>query len=101
MSKERIVQAARDMLAGKIGIVDGSIAICRARPGLDDSDLQNELLFPFIAFESELHNFPIDEVRKLWNQEALKAQDARVGEIVSAAQPEILEACKTLLESWG
>lgn len=77
------------------------MTICQARPGLDDLDVQNELLFAFIAFESEMHNFQIDEARKFWNEEALKVQDARVREIVAAAQPDILEACKTLLGSWG
>lgn len=101
MSKQQIVTIANQMLDETIGIVEGSIAICRARPGLGDEDIQAEVLFPFIAFESELHDFPIGKERQYWNEEALKAKDRRLNEIVDAARPEILEACRTLIAQWS
>ena len=101
MSRARIVEIARNMLNGQVSIVDGCVAICRARVDLDDTQLQNELLLPFIAFESEMHNFPIGGARKYWNETILKDRDARLLEIVDAASPEILDACRVLLDRWS
>jgi hypothetical protein len=68
---------------------------------LADEDLEAEVLFPFIAFESELHDFPIGQERQHWNEKALKVKDLRLNEIVAAARPEILAACRTLVAQWS
>lgn len=101
MSRQHIVTIANQMLDETIGIVEGSIAICRARPGLRDEDLQAEVLFPFMAFESELQDSPIGKERQHWNEEALQAKDRRLNEIIAAARPEILEACRALIAQWS
>jgi hypothetical protein len=101
MSKERIVEIARQMLDGNIGIVDGCTAICKARTGLEIAQLQNAVLLPFISFESEMHNFPLGESRKSWSEQALRAKDTRLKEIITTAEPEILDACRTLLDHWS
>jgi len=100
MSRERIVEVARKILIGDIGIVEGSREICKARVGLPDSQLQAEVLLPFIAFESELHNFPIGDTRKLWNEKALVERDTQLKEIVAKAEPELRSACVMLLKIW-
>ena len=101
MSRERIVRIASGIVEGRIGIVEGSIAICRARPSLDDVDVQHDLLLPFIAFVSEIEDFPIGSERENWNKERLPELDARIRDIVSASEPEMLLACKKLLADWG
>ena len=100
MSKARIVEIARKMLTGDVGIIEGAQEICRARSGLPESQLQADVLLPFIAFESELHNFPLGESRKYWNQEVLAEKDIQLNQIVTRAGPELRSACIELLNAW-
>ena len=88
------------MLDERLGIIEGCEKICRARAGLENPELQSELLLPFVAFDSEMDNFPLGEARQYWNEKALSAKDARLREIVEAARPEILDACRSLLADW-
>ena len=101
MSRAAILQLAQKMLDRELGIIEGCCAICQQRPTLEDSDVQADVLLPFIGFESELHNYPIGEARKHWNQEALRKLDERLREIVAAAEPEIFSACRALLARWS
>ena len=101
MSRERIREIARKILTGDIGIVEGSREICRARSGLPDSQLQAEVLHPFIAFESELHDFPIGESRKYWSEKALAEKDGELEHMVADAEREIRGACVALLKAWS
>lgn len=57
--------------------------------GLENPELQSELLRPFVAFDSEMDNFPFGEARQYWNEKALSAKDARLREIMEAARPEM------------
>jgi hypothetical protein len=100
MSRERIAEVARKILCGDIGLVEGSREICKARSGLPDSQLQADVLLPFIAFESELHNFPIGESRRYWNEKALAEKDVQLEEIIAKADPELRIACMALLKAW-
>ena len=100
MSRERIADVARKILCGDIGIVEGSREICKARSGLPDSQVQADVLLPFIAFESELHNFPLGESRKYWNEKALAEKDVQLKEITARAEPELRMACMELLKAW-
>jgi hypothetical protein len=77
------------------------MAISRERVDLEESQLQADVLLPFVAFESEMHNFPLGESREYWNKQALAARDARLQEIVDAARLEILDACRDLLDEWS
>jgi hypothetical protein len=101
MSRAAILQLAQQMLDRELGVIEGCCAICHQRPTLEHSDLQADVLLPFIGFESELHNYPIGEARKYWNPEALRKQDERLCEIVAAAEPDIFAACKTLVAQWN
>jgi hypothetical protein len=100
MFRARIVDVAKKILSEDIGIVDGSREICRATLGLPDSQLQADALLPFIAFESELHNFPIGESRKYWNEKALAEKNIQLKQIVAKAEPELRSACVALLKAW-
>jgi hypothetical protein len=93
MSRERIKEIARRVLAGDIGIVEGSREICQARAGLPFAQLQAEVLLPFIAFDSELHDFPIGESRKYWDEKSLAEKDIQLEQLV--------ENSVELLKAWG
>jgi hypothetical protein len=101
MSKEAILKIAQQMLDRDLGIVEGCEAICRQRATLANSDVQADVLFPFIGFDSDMHSYPTGESRKHWNPDALRVQDERIRVIVAAAEPGIFEACRALLVQWG
>lgn len=101
MSKQRILELAKAMIDGDIGIIEGCSKICYERGGLHESLLQSDEIMPFVSFESELHSFPIGEARKHWNPQALKSIDVKLSEIIRSAQPEIIEACHTLVKKWS
>jgi len=100
MSKARIIGIARKILLRELDIVEGSREISRARVGLPDSELQADVLLPFIAFESELHRFPIGASRQYWNERALAALDKELQQIVASAEPDMRSACVNLLKAW-
>jgi hypothetical protein len=100
MSRERIKEVARKILTGDVGIVEGSREICRARSGLPFAQLQAEVLLPFIAFDSELHEFPIGESRKYWNERALAEKDIQLQQLVENAERDMRRACIELLKAW-
>lgn len=101
MSKAVILQIAQKMLDRQLGIIEGCEAICGQRATLGHSEIQAEVLLPFIGFDSEMHNYPTGESRKYWNEDALRVQDERIRVIVAAAEPEIFDACRALLARWG
>lgn len=98
---ERILSLCRQMLAGDLDLVEGCSAICFARAGLPAALLDSPLLMPFVAFESDLHSFPIGESRKYWNTRALEEHDRRLAAIVEKARPGLLDSCRALLTTWG
>jgi hypothetical protein len=101
MSKAAILKLAQQMLDRNLGIIEGCEAICRQRPTLEHSDVQADVLLPFIGFDSEMHSYPTGESRKYWNTEALRVQNERIRVIVAASEPEIFNACRILLARWG
>jgi len=101
MSKEVILKIAQQMLDRDLGIIEGCEAICRQRPTLAHSDVQADVLLPLIGFDSEMHGYLTGESRKYWNQDALNVQDERIRVIVAAAEPQIFDACRTLLARWS
>lgn len=56
---QKILLTAKHMLVGKVDIVEGCVAICKERAGLDDSLRDDEAFSPFIALDSDLDSYPL------------------------------------------
>jgi len=89
------------MLDRDVGIIEGCEAICQQRATLANCDVQADVLMPFVGFDSEMHNYPTGSSRKYWNPDALSVQDEHIRVIVVAAEPQIFEACRSLLVRWS
>ena len=49
-----------------------------------------------IAFESETDNYPVREVRALWNAEALSTKDFEIADYVAKMRQHLLQAIEVL-----
>lgn len=90
-----VIATARGILAGTIGILDGSSAMACTAVGLDQEDLRKHLLV-FNIVASEIDDIPTGEARNLWEPEALAAKDAEAAAYASKVAPEVLDACRAI-----
>src|SRR3954470_14406797 len=75
----KIVEIARSILSGEVGIVAGARKFCGASQYLE-VDRDPDLLF-FTGVDSEADSFFITgEARQRWNPEALRAKDAELAD---------------------
>jgi hypothetical protein len=55
---------------------------------LDGEVRDSEVLPPFVALDSEIGFFPIEEARLQWNDEALRHKDRRLKAMLELARPD-------------
>lgn len=69
-SREKIVDAACQMLAGSLSFIEGARQINKLR--FDAGIADDRDILPFVGIDSETDAFPLDEpIRKLWSPKAL------------------------------
>lgn len=97
---ERAVRIAREVLDGKTPPFLGCKQLVGPlhRLGVDREE-------PFIAIvgvESELDESPVwPGERKLWNEQALAREDAKLAAWLPRIQPAIFEACRAVVRRFG
>ena len=97
---ERAVRIAREVLDGKMSAFLGCKQLLGTlqRLGVDREE-------PFITIkgvESELDESPVwPEERKLWNEQALAREDAKLAAWLPEIEPAILEACRAVVRRFG
>lgn len=93
----KIIDTASKMLRDEINLVEGSYKIYRLRFALDNPD--DNIFNTIIAVVSDTDHIPLDEdVRKRWNQDALKKLDKELEGYIADMKPSILSACKDILK---
>ena len=76
-ARTRLMKTAEGILNGSIGIVEG----CRMMNefiAFAELDIDEDDRMTFQSVESQTDHLPIGEVRKLWNEEALKKKDEEI-----------------------
>ena len=76
--EQKVAQIARDILDGRIGIIEGAREIrrfCGGHLGFDERDPD---LNTFVAIASETDDLPIGDVRQHWAPAALAQKDAEI-----------------------
>jgi hypothetical protein len=101
MPKKGIVEAARQILAGRLDPLEGCRLIVRSRAGLTDVERNDPNLVVLVAIESETDQFPLGEVRQRWNAVALVEQDRQRQEYLSRNDHHLREACQALVETFA
>jgi hypothetical protein len=97
---EVVVRCAREMLAGAIGVIEGSRILARLRCDVGDGDFDPDFL-PFVAIDSETDHLPVGTVRDYWDRDALAAKDLEIGEAEAFHREAALVACRRLVERFG
>lgn len=97
--KQKAVFIAQNIVNESIGLVDGcrqivSLRLCQEIR--DDPDF-----LTIRGFESETDEFPIGEVRKHYNQEALKKLDTELNSYVARVKPIIISACENIIKKYS
>ena len=90
-----LVDALCDFLDNQVGITEGCrsiVDIARAMGEWPD----NDLLLPFVAFDSETDTRPVGPVRARWAPAALQCEDAERIEYENLWRAELMEAAKEL-----
>ena len=89
------------MIAGKIGLIDGSRQLADMRHSLFGHTAKDEDFDHILAFESRTNHLPIGHERREWDLAALADKDREIGATEAAARSELLQACRGLLMRFG
>jgi hypothetical protein len=88
------------MVDGTMELLEGCRTIVDLRGSLSEPELSDPDLLVLVAAESELDGFPHGPARQYWAPDTLAAKDNEQEGYLLAARPEILRACRALLERW-
>jgi len=94
-SEARIVSVAKKMLSGDMGIVEGSRLI-NGVSGRDD-----DLLDIFMLIASETEDFPVGDLRSLWEKGALERIERRTEAYIDQLRDEVLKTCEMLIQKYS
>jgi len=94
-----MVRAARDILAGRTGIVEGARKLRQFR---FSSLLQNDPdILAFVGIASEADSFPLGGVRRKWNTETLKNKDEELRLYESRVRQRAFQACERIISKFA
>jgi hypothetical protein len=97
---ERAVRIAREVLDGNTSAFLGCKQLLGPlqRLGVD----REEPFITIVGVESELDGSPVwPDVRKLWNEQALAREDAKLAAWLPKMEPFIFEACRAVIRRFG
>ena len=99
-ARRAILEAAQDMLAGKLSYIEGSrkILFVRNAAKLDEWDPD---LVPFLGIHSETDSVPLGEARAYWQEAALKALEAEIAKKELWAKQFGEAHCRNLIERFS
>ena len=98
-SAESIVAIARKILAGEMGLIEGTRELVRLRSDVSD-DLDPDFMY-FVALESETDHLPIGSVRAEWAPEALREKDAEIRAYEAAERDDAVRHCEKLIRRFS
>ena len=87
---------ARQILAGDIGVVEGSRRLSALQHALEPSALE-EFFTPFVAIASQTDHLPLGEVTKHWAPDALDEKRKELAEAERLHRQDAFEACRGLI----
>ena len=96
MATDEAVKTAKEMLAGNIGIVEGSRILKVLGFEITNQDHDPDFI-AFIGIDSESDHIPLGKVREKWSSEGLKKMDIELLEIEDHYRTWALEACTKII----
>lgn len=98
-TRGQMVRIARGIVNGAIGIVSGSRELARMRFGSTTEHDRDVLVF--VGIDSETDHFPLGDVRRHWNAEALKAKDAELRDYEARVKERAFQACERFIARYS
>ena len=96
-NRQKVVGIARELLAGRIGVIAAArqiAAFCGDRVGLDEFDPD---FLTFTVIESETDALPVGESRRHWAPDALAQKDLEIAQCEEFYRSEAAEAACRLI----
>ena len=94
---DKVIEIATAMLDETMDLVAGCRRLCSLRHDLDAR--YDELFDPIVGFESQTDHHPVGDLRALYSQDYLRQLDRELAEYLDVATPEVLAACKRIIEA--
>ena len=95
--RERLVETARAVLRGELGVIAGARAINRLRHEAVADSLDPDFL-RFVAIDSDTDHLPVEAAERVrWDPAALAAKDAEIAEAEEHWREAALEGCQRLI----
>ena len=95
-SRERLVETARAVLRGELGVIVGARAINRLRH--ESADPLDPDFLRFVAIDSDTDHLPVEAAeRGHWDPAALAAKDAEIAEAEAHWREAAREGCQQLI----
>jgi hypothetical protein len=95
--EQKVTQIARDILDGRVGIIDGAREIrrfCGGHLGFDERDPDLNI---FVGIDSETDDLPIGNVRQYWAPDALAQKDVDIARCEGMYRKAALRAASHLI----
>jgi hypothetical protein len=91
----RALDAARRLIAGKVGVIEGCRELSSLRSAFGDPFAED--FRTFVAIDSATDDLPVGKVRQEWNPEALARHDIRIARCDEIYKQQVIEACRQLI----
>jgi hypothetical protein len=98
--QKQVVTIAREVLIGKIGIIEGARLLAKLRPTVTRDDFDPDFL-PFVVIDSETGTLPIGKERELWASCALLEKDSEIRSAGEFYREQAVAACRVILERFA
>jgi len=96
----RVVEIARQVILGTLGVIEGSRELSQLRHAVSDNDHDPDFSF-FVALDSETDDLPLGSVRTHWAAYALAKKDEQIRRIEADTRDEALQHCERLVLRFG
>jgi hypothetical protein len=100
MQRRRVVEMARQILAGELDVLDGSSKIVSLRTEIDIA-LDDDDLMAFVCVESETDRLPVGAEASNWSDEALARKEPELRRAREWAFQTVRQPSENLIARFG
>jgi hypothetical protein len=94
----KVAALAKRILAGEVGIAEGSGELARWRFDLG-AEADPDFVF-FVGVDSETDHLPLGPARRHWNPEILQAKDAELALYEARVRERAFQICRRLIQKY-
>ena len=99
-ARRRIVEAAQDVLDGRLSVLEGARKLAALRADVDPAGKDRDLN-GFAGIDSQSDHLPIGSSRKYWDVEALRLKDVDATDHEALFRDSALRMCRNLVARYG